>query len=171
MCILSMFLFVQKCVCICIRVSECVWRWRWAGCRGLLLLNRSSMLLIKMHSIPLWTSVSLIIKQCSAHQIWELAASVVMLPTYYCYNYQVPVILLVSHLPSFLSLLMPVFFLSFFLSLPLFFSLSRLWLCGFWQPSCSTEGRVVSQSHRGAGPNGQGKECLKTSHHFLLHYH
>lgn len=94
------FLFVQKCMylCVCFCIMY-VWRWRWAGCRGLLLLNRSSMLLIKMHSIPLWMSVSLIIKQCSAHQIWELAASVVMLPTYYCYNYQVPVILLVSHLP------------------------------------------------------------------------
>lgn len=35
------------------RVSVCAWRLRWAGCRGLLLLNRSSMLLIKMHSVPL----------------------------------------------------------------------------------------------------------------------
>lgn len=47
-----------------------------------------------------------------------------MLPTYYCYNYQVPVILLVSHLPSFFfSLLTPVFF-SFSVSLSLFSFLS-----------------------------------------------
>lgn len=55
------------CACVCACVPVCVfahayvqqcmcvwrWRWRWAGCRGLLLLNRSSVLLIKMHSIPL----------------------------------------------------------------------------------------------------------------------
>lgn len=70
LCVFCVMAYADTCQCIC--------AWRWAGCRGLLLLNRSSVLLIKMHSIPLWTSVLLIIKQCSAQQIWELADSVVI---------------------------------------------------------------------------------------------
>lgn len=87
-----------------------------------------------------------------------------MLPTYYCYNYQVPVSLLVSRLPSFLHNV------CFSFALPLFCFHAGYGFVDFDSPAAAQKA-VSSLKATGVQAQMAKVSLISLLLNFLVHYH